>query len=500
MSSTESRTPAWIVLKFGGTSVAQPAHWPTIRDAIHACHLERARPLVVCSALSGISNLLEKLLAAADDGDDPEPMLSDFRERHEAFAAELELDAEPETDAECARLRKLLEGASRPVPPAIRAEVMASGELLSTRIGGAWLSGQGLAVHWQDARDLLRSRTPDETTSEHQRFLSATCCCERDAQLAETLGRARPAAVVLTQGFIARDETGRTVLLGRGGSDTAAAYFAAKLGARRLEIWTDVPGVFTANPRKVPQARLLQTLSYDEAEMLAGMGGKVLHPRSLQPLQDGKIPLHIRWTERPEVRGTVISETSGGPENGIKAVSARQGLCLISASKRAGWQPVGFIADVASCFKRQGLSIDLISSSASSIQTTIDPAANSGLAHEIPDLVRQLRSVCTPDVEFDVESLSLVGHGIRDCLHQLGPVLELLTKAEVLMWTQSANDLMVSFVVPRGQSQRLLSLLHAQLFENRPLPAPFGLSWSELRMEEDEAGKDDLLETTAVAG
>ena len=500
MSSTDSSPPAWVVLKFGGTSVARPANWPTIRDAIRACLLQGSRPLVVCSALSGISNLLENLLDAADDGDDPEPLSAEFRERHEAFAAELEVDAGAEIDAECACLRELLDAAPRPVPPAIRAEVMASGELLCTRIGGRWLSRQGVPVYWQDARDLLRSRTSDETTSEHQRFLSATCCCERDGQLAEKLGRALTTGVVLTQGFIARDEAGRTVLLGRGGSDTAAAYFAAKLGARRLEIWTDVPGVFTANPRKVPQARLLQTLSYDEAEMLAGMGGKVLHPRSLQPLHEGKIPLHVRWTERPDVQGTVISETSGGPEDGIKAVSARQGLCLISASKRAGWQPVGFIADVATCFKRQGLSIDLISSSASSIQTTIDPAANSGLAHEIPDLVRQLRSVCTPDVEFDVESLSLVGHGIRDCLHQLSPVLELLTKAEVLMWTQSANDLMVSFVVPRGQSQRLLCSLHARLFENRPLPAPFGPSWSELRPEKTPATRIGALEPDAVAG
>lgn len=490
----------WIVLKFGGTSVARAAHWPTIRDAIDACHAEGARPVVVCSALSGISNLLEKLLAAADAGDESQALLDDFRECHEAFAAELEVDADSEVESECRRVHGLLAGSCRPVPPEVRAEIMAAGELLSTRIGAKWLSDQGLLVEWHDARDLLCSRRPAEAASDYQRYLAATCCYERDDRLVAALEPMPASGVVLTQGFIARNDEGRTVLLGRGGSDTAAAYFAAKLGARRLEIWTDVPGVFTANPRKVPQARLLKTLSYEEAEMLAGMGGKVLHPRCLQPVHDAGIPLQIRWTERPEVEGTVISEISGGPDNGIKAVSARQGLCLISAHKRAGWQPVGFIADVASCFKRQGLSIDLISSSASSIQTTVDPAVSSGLVHEIPELLEQLQSVCTPNAEFGVESISLVGHGIRDCLHQLGPVLELLTKAEVLMWTQSANDLMVSFVVPKGQSQQLLNDLHARLFEERLLDAPFGASWSELQMENAESADDGSLEPAAMAG
>src|SRR6202012_1920851 len=136
--------------------------------------------------------------------------------------------------------------------------------------------------------------------------------------------------VVVTQGFIAGDAAGDTVLLGRGGSDTSAAYFAAKLGAQRLEIWTDVPVMFSANPRHTPTARLLRVLHYDEAQEIATAGAKILHPRCILPARHGRIPLYTYATQLPELGGTLVSHEGGDGAAQVKAICLRKGLTLVA--------------------------------------------------------------------------------------------------------------------------------------------------------------------------
>src|SRR5690606_36575469 len=138
------------------------------------------------------------------------------------------------------------------------------------------------------------------------------------------------------------------------GSDASASYLAAALDADTVEIWTDVPGMFTADPRKAPEARLLKRLSYAEAEALGSMGAKVLHPRSIEPAWRRGIPLRLGWTERPDIVGTRV--TGARPPRGIKAVVGRRELSLVIMTRPSSWQPVGFLADVALCFQRRGLS------------------------------------------------------------------------------------------------------------------------------------------------
>src|SRR5262249_28711225 len=161
-----------------------------------------------------------------------------------------------------------------------------------------------------------------------RRYLAASCSSAAEPELAAKLGK--ESDIILTQGFIARDANGETVLLGRGGSDTSASYFAAKLVAERLEIWTDVPGMFTANPRKVPDARLLLRLGYEEAQELATMGASVLQPRCIEPVRRHGIPLLIRWTQHPEREGTVIAADVSGGGAEVKAVSDKRNLVLVS--------------------------------------------------------------------------------------------------------------------------------------------------------------------------
>lgn len=474
----------WAVLKYGGTSVAAPENWETILETIRATRAEGLRPLVVCSALSGVSDFLEDLLAAADAGDDLEPRLDALADRHREFATALGIDAEDIVGAERERIAALLTaGPAGEVSPEIRADVMAAGELLSTKIGRRWLAVHGVDAAWRDARELLTAETPPEGACDRQAFLSAVCGCEPDAAARRSLDET-PEPVVITQGFIARDGAGRTVLLGRGGSDVAASLLAARIGAERVEIWTDVPGIFTANPQAIAEARLLSRLSYNEAESLAGMGAKVLHPRAIDPVRQAGVPLHIRWTSRPEVRGTEVSDDGGEAGRGVKAVASRGRMCLVSMVRPEEWQPVGFMADVAACFRDHALCMDLVSSSPSRIQATLDLDAASGTEERIPALLRDLEKVCDPTIRYDVATVSLVGRGIRGTMHDFAPKLGILEDREILMLTPAANDLSISFAVPRRQEQGLVRRLHRVLFEEFELDDHFGPTLSELESAE----------------
>ena len=290
--------PNWIVLKFGGTSVSRRHRWDTIgRIAEGRARDEDARVLVVVSALSGVTNALQ----AIADGDDPATGMEALADRHRAFAGELGLDAEAVIGTRLATLRALGADPRTAVRPLDwQAEVLAQGELLSSSLGAAYLCAQGLDFGWCDARDWLQALALPNQNDWTTRLCVS---CRHDA---DDGSRARfdaqPPRLLLTQGFIARHGDGGTAVLGRGGSDTSAAYFGAMLGARRVEIWTDVPGMFSANPREVPEARLLARLDYAEAQEIATTGAKVLHPRSIGPCRDAGVPMRILDTERRGLR------------------------------------------------------------------------------------------------------------------------------------------------------------------------------------------------------
>ena len=292
----------WVVMKFGGSSVSTAENWNTIAELLRCRLAAGLQPLVVHSALAGVSNALEEVLTSAISGD-PSDALDRIRTQHYELADALGLDGPVMLDETLHELDQLVAGVRlvREVSVRVRVRIMALGELMATRLGAAYLDSQSLPVSWVDARDLLtsRSRVNRQTASA---YLAATCDFTPDPELQASLSAEK--RIVLTQGFIARNKDGETVLLGRGGSDTSASYFAAKLKARRLEIWTDVPGMFTADPRVVPSARLLVALHYDEAQELASAGSAVLHPRCIAPVRESGIPIFIRSTSSPEIAGT----------------------------------------------------------------------------------------------------------------------------------------------------------------------------------------------------
>ena len=470
----------WVVLKFGGTSVSQRPRWDTIgRTACKRADECEGRVLVVVSALSGVTN---ELTAIASGSHDSAARVGALVARHLGFARELDLDAEAVLEERLAGLQAL----ARDARAAARtlewqAEVLAQGELLSSTLGAAYLRAQGLDLGWVDARDWLDAiELPNQT--DWAKRLSASCRREADddwrARFAAQAGR-----LLITQGFIARHGDGGTAVLGRGGSDTSAALFGGLLRARGVEIWTDVPGMFTANPREVPDARLLVRLDYAEAQEIATTGAKVLHPRALGPCRVSGVPMSILDTERPDLPGTRI-DGDAAPVPGVKAISRRDGIVLVSMETVGMWQSVGFLADIFERFRRHGLSVDLICSAETNVTVSLDPSDNLVSTDVLARLSEDLAQVCRVKVIAPCAAITLVGLGMRSLLHKLSDVWATFGRERVHLISQSSNDLNLTFVIDEADADGLLPVLHAELIDSGAMPvyetAVFGPRWKDI--------------------
>ena len=475
-------SPRWIVLKFGGTSVSTAANWATIASVLRQRLEVGYRPLLVHSALSGVTNQLEALAAKALAREHA-PILADIDERHDRLAAELGLSPD-EAGALLGpfrkELRELVEGVALvgELTPRTRARLLAFGELMATRLGAAYLERSGIQATWVDARELLTS-VKGSGNGEAGTYLSAECSPAADESLAKRL--AGVPGIPLTQGFIARNPDGETVVLGRGGSDTAAAYFAGKLSAERLEIWTDVPGMFTADPRVVPSARLLRQLDYREAQEIATTGSKVLHPRCIPAVRERSIPLHVLSTNTPGVEGTVIRRGAAEGPAQLKAISCKKHIVLVSMETVGMWHEVGFLAKAFGVFSRCGLSIDLVSTSETNVTVSLDAEANLLEAETLDRLMDELSSFCRASLIRECAAVSLVGRRIRGLLHRLGPALQVFEQQRIHLLSQAASDLNLTVVVDEDQADRLVRLLHAQLIAEAGSPEVFGPSWEQLQ-------------------
>ncbi|MBV70898.1 MAG: diaminopimelate decarboxylase [Myxococcales bacterium] len=473
----------FVVLKFGGTSVASSERWTSIIETARRRMEAGYKPVLVCSALAGVSNQLDRLLDSALQ-DQHRPILDQVSAQHIALAQSLGIDT-GWLDEALQPLRRLADGAALigEATPRMKAAVMAMGELLSTRIGARYMVSQGIPVTWIDARDHLESTSSTGDIA----WLSAHC---DDAFCAETQDAFAKYDCLITQGFIASNQQGETVLLGRGGSDTSAALLAARINAERCEIWTDVPGVYTANPRDIPDARMLKLLGYDEAQEIASAGASVLHPRCLVPVRRHGIPLHVRCTQRPDLVGTIIGPNAPDTAE-VKVISARRGITLVSMDTLGMWQSVGFLADVFACFKHHGISVDLVSTSETNITASFDQITNVIAESNLDALISDLRMHCQVSVLRDCASVSLVGRHIRAILHQLGPALQVFESQKIHMLSQAASDLNLTFVVDAAQADRLVGKLHGLLFGDETASPHLGPTWRETFDDKTRLGRDD---------
>jgi len=478
-------TDKWLVLKFGGTSVSGKDQWQTIESLARQRLGQGYRVLLVCSALAGMTNALQHLAENAENHDDGE--IGKILSRHRQLAADLGIDIEDLLSSAgqqiAAALQSITSATAKSGYLAGIASLLPVGEWLSTRIGERYLARK-FQIDWVDAREALEALEEDDLHG-RRAWLSARCVSKPDPEIQQRWLRKAP--LLITQGFVAEHSRGGTVLLGRGGSDTSAVLLASRLEASHVEIWTDVPGLFSADPRLIPGARLLRVLDYDEALEMAASGAKVVHSRCIRAAADAGIRLRIGDLGHVDLTGTTIQRRDGAPRRGHEGIRGvcRQGqMAVLLLQNLDTREQVGFLAWVFEQISRMGISIDLVATSETTTTVAFNMLSNHMDEDILAELAARLKQRCAVTVFPHCSTINLVGRGIRVAMARMGSVSGFFADKPLLMLSQSANDLCLSMLVHSRHADELLKTLHSALIgkglDKKTRSEVFGPSWLEL--------------------
>ena len=447
-----------IVVKFGGTSVADA-------EAIaRAAEITRAalprRPVVVVSALAGATNELLALAERAARGELIVALrtVEALRARHleEADALLGEGPAGEEVAGELsamfdelASLSEALSVLGHLTPRSLDA-IAAYGELLSSALVHAAFVARGLPSVLVDARDVMA------TDAHHGRATPRPdAIAERvRAVLQPVLERGD---VPVLGGFIGRSPDGVTTTIGRGGSDYSAALFGAALGADAIEIWTDVDGMLTADPRVVPSARVIDVIRFDEAAELAAFGAKVLHPSTIAPAVQRDIPVYIFNSRRPDGRGTRIAGEA--PRLPARAIAGRGNVTVVKVTTSQMLLAHGFLRRLFEVFERHRTSVDVVATSEVSVSVTVDDPGR------LDDLVVELRELGDVAIERNRAVIAMVGAGLAGDTATMARALGALRGVRVHMISLSATEINLTMIVDADALDGAMRALHAEFFE-----------------------------------
>lgn len=448
-----------IVVKFGGTSVGDTQAVVRAADIV-AGRLNR-QPVVVVSAASGTTNALVAIAEQAARGHLIGAVrgVETVRQRHLVMCDELLADASGGNDtateiaAMCDELASLAEALATlgHMTPRSLDTVVSFGEQMSSLVITEAFRARGIAAEHVDARKVMI--TGDEFTEAEPRPDSIA---ERARDLVAPV--VRRGLVPVMGGFIGATENGITTTLGRGGSDYSASLLGAALGAEDIEIWTDVDGMLTADPRVVPGALLIQQIRFDEASELASFGAKVLHPNTIAPAVRRGIPVYIFNSRNPAGGGTRI--TFDAPRRGVTAIAARGDITVVRVNAPRMLLAKGFLRAVFEIFERHRVSVDVVSTSEVSVSVTLDDAV--GLDALLIDL-RQLGDVA---IERDRAVVAVVGAGIGDRADCMGRVLNALGNTHVHMVSLSATGINLTVVLDGKAMLDSVIALHHEFFES----------------------------------
>ncbi|HVG71363.1 MAG TPA: lysine-sensitive aspartokinase 3 [Vicinamibacterales bacterium] len=452
-----------VVQKFGGTSVADPA---AIRRLIEIVRTARGRdgrgPAVVVSAMSGVTDLLLGIASAAGSGGgtaDALARIEQLRERH--LAAVRELAAANDHDALTTEINATLDQLAavaqaltvlREVSPRTLDVIAAMGELLSSRIVAAALNAAGVASEWVDARraivtsaDHMRA-TP--LTVETARALRATVVAALDAKRVPVLG-----------GFVGATVDGHTTTLGRGGSDYSGALVGAGVGAREIQIWTDVDGMLTADPRVIKRPRLVPKLSFAEAAELAYFGAKVLHPSTILPAVERNIPVRILNSMRPDGSGTLITAEPSLDGTPLTGLASKGNVIVVDITSTRMLMAYGFLRRVFEVFERFSTAVDVVTTSEVSVSVTVDdPKA-------IPAITEALSEFAEVSIERDMALLCAVGDRLRDEPKIAAQVVSVLEEVPLKMISQAASRRNITVVLRQNDLAHAMERLHEEFFQ-----------------------------------
>jgi len=443
-----------IVLKFGGTSVQDAQAMDQALD-ITVPYLPQA-PLLVSSAMSGVTNDLVALVEAVRNQNSVEAtsLLGALEARHKSVLAQCAEGVHHEEakllmQGYFTDLKALVKGSIllNECSPRVHDAVLAMGELLSTSILAARCRQRGIAVKLLDARNLV-------VTDEHYGEAAVLHPLTRK-RIRESV-KPQSGLLVITQGFIGATEKGVTTVLGRGGSDYSGSIFGAALDAVEVQIWTDVDGIMTTDPRKVPTARSIPAITYAEAAELAFFGAKVVHPATIQPAVEKSIPVLVKNTKNPLHPGTVICKEA--PGQGLRAIAGRKGATLITVSSSRMLNAYGFLRRIFEIFDRHQVSVDLIATSEVSVSMTVEEK------RDLSILVNDLETLGSVRVESGVAILCLVGQELWKDNRLVARVFEAIPDLPVRMISLGSSEINLSMVLKASDLDAAVAAVHRAFF------------------------------------
>ncbi|EMA2438536.1 TPA: lysine-sensitive aspartokinase 3 [Vibrio parahaemolyticus] len=447
---------AFNVAKFGGTSVANFEAMSRCATIIENNPNTR---LVVSSACSGVTNILVELANGVQDQEHRAELLKNLAEIHDSILAQLEDATEPSSEVYgiLDTVTSLAEAASIQANTKLTDHLVACGELMSTHILAQLMRERGINAVRFDIREVLR--TDDN-------FGRAEPNIEAIAQLAqEKLIPLCLDSVVITQGFIGSDEEGNTTTLGRGGSDYSAALIAEGVKASGLEIWTDVPGIYTTDPRIAPKASPIPEISFSEASEMANFGAKILHPSTLVPALRHDIPVFVGSSKEPEKGGTWIRhQVESSPL--FRALALRCNQTMVTLRSANMFHAYGFLAKVFEILAKHKISVDLITTSEISVSLTLDQTDTSGGAPQLPQAAREeLEELCKVEVEHDLCLVALIGNKMSERKGYAKQVFGTLEDLNLRMICYGASPHNLCFLVNESVAKQAIQKLHTELFE-----------------------------------
>lgn len=444
------------VAKFGGTSVADFSAMSRCAAIIES---NPNTKLIVSSACSGVTNILVELANGVAEAAERQSLLTQLAEIHNQILTRLEDATETVT-----QVREVLdtvasaaEAASFQTSDKLTDHIVACGELMSTHILTQLMRERGINAVRFDIREIMR------TNSVHGQ---AAPELESIASLAKAkLVPLCEQHVVITQGFIGSDEEGNTTTLGRGGSDYSAALIAEAVEAAGLEIWTDVPGIYTTDPRVAPKATPIPEISFSEASEMANFGAKILHPSTLMPALRHQIPVFVGSSKAPEKGGTWIrQQVESAPL--FRALALRGNQTMVTLRSLNMFHAYGFLAEAFRILAKHKVSVDLITTSEVSVSLTLDQTNTSGGAPELPVAAREeLEQLCSVDIEHGLSLVALIGNNMSESKGYAKQVFSTLEDYNLRMICYGASPHNLCFLLHESVARSAVQALHEELFE-----------------------------------
>ncbi|HEY9362034.1 MAG TPA: aspartate kinase [Chitinophagaceae bacterium] len=436
------------VMKFGGTSVGKPERMHQVAKLVIA---SKEPVIVVLSALSGTTNALVEIGNEISNGhrENARNLIASLEKKYHEFA--LQLVKKPEVlqkaEAVIAEHFEFLNIILKiSFSEALNKDILAQGELLSTRLFSIYLEEQDVDHLLLPALEFMSIDQNDEPQIGSIKV-----------KLSQILQQHKDKKIFVTQGYICRNARGEVDNLKRGGSDYSASLISAAIKATACEIWTDIDGMHNNDPRLVNKTLAIEQLSFDEAAELAYFGAKILHPASIWPAQQYKIPVKLLNTMKPDAKGTLITERAASI--GVKAVAAKDGIIAIKIKSSRMLLAYGFLRKIFEVFEKYRTSIDMITTSEVAVSLTIDNDVH------LKDILKELEPFCTVELDRDQTIISVVGNEIAQTTNIIKKLFESMMNIPVRMVSYGGSHHNISLLVPAEYKIQMLQQLNKGMFD-----------------------------------